>query len=209
MSSSSSYTLYYLPLACSLSVHILLAEAGADYKAIPLHRVEGGGLESAEGNFKSQVNPKGSAPALVHNGTLRTEAVVVGRYLASMFPDKLYFPSDGDDMWNALELANYLSTDLHKSHSPLFDGLGHISDVKDFAFQKLDRTYTYLNNLLEGKKYLLGDQISTLDVYLYNVTLWAPKIQFDLSKYSNVLALQKSIAQRPSTQQALKEEGLL
>uniref|UniRef100_A0A060TD89 ARAD1D48972p n=1 Tax=Blastobotrys adeninivorans TaxID=409370 RepID=A0A060TD89_BLAAD len=202
-----SYTLYYLPGACSLSVHIILAEVGADYKAIALQRGKGG-LENAEGNYQSQVNPKGSAPALVHNGATRTEAAVIGRYLASQFPDKLYFPQEGEEMWKALELGNFLSTDLHKSHAPLFGGLGHIAEVREFTFKKLDRTYTYLNKVLEGKKYLLGDKISPLDFYLFNVMLWAGKVNYDLSKFPNLVAFQKTVGERPSVAQALKEEGL-
>uniref|UniRef100_A0A060TIH8 ARAD1D38676p n=1 Tax=Blastobotrys adeninivorans TaxID=409370 RepID=A0A060TIH8_BLAAD len=202
-----SYTLYYLPAASSFSVHIMLAEAGAEYKAIAVQRGKAG-LETPEGNHLSQVNPKGTAPALIHNGTLRTEAAVIGRYLAAQFPDKLYFPQEGEEMWEALELSNYLSTDLHKTHTPLFEGLGHIAEAKEKTFERLDRTYTYLNNVLEGKKYLLGDKISILDFYLFNVMLWADMVDYDLSKFPNLIAFQKTVRERPSVAQALKEEGL-
>uniref|UniRef100_A0A060T1D5 ARAD1C19492p n=1 Tax=Blastobotrys adeninivorans TaxID=409370 RepID=A0A060T1D5_BLAAD len=205
-----SYTLYYLTGACSLSVHTMLADLGVDYKTVALDESEGKvGLENKEGKYQSEINPKGCAPALVHDGIVRTEALVIGLYLASLFPEKLYFPTEGEEKWKALEVANYLATDLHKAHIPLFSELAEIPQVKDFTFNKLDRSYTYLNRYLEGKQYLLGDKISPLDFYLYNIASWAGHVGYDnISKFPNIVRLQKTVGERPSALQALKEEGL-
>lgn len=188
----------------------MLADLGVDYKAIPLEESQGKeGLENKEGTYQSKVNPKGCAPALVHDGIVRTEALVIGLYLASLFPEKLYFPTEGEEKWKALEIANYIATDLHKAHNPLFSDLAKIPELRESAFKKLDRSYTYLNRFLEGKKYLLGDKISPLDFYLYTIASWADHVGYDnMTKFPNVVKLRKAVGERPSALQALQEEGL-
>jgi len=54
----------------------------------------------------------------------------------------------------------------------------------------------------------LGDGFSVADAYLFVVMSWAAYVQFDLSPYTNLLAYQQRLAERPSIQAALRTEGL-
>jgi glutathione S-transferase len=62
---------------------------------------------------------------------------------------------------------------------------------------------------LAGKQYLMGDQFTVADGYLFTVTNWANFLKIDLSAYPNVMAFQARVAARPKVQEALKAEGLL
>jgi len=46
------------------------------------------------------------------------------------------------------------------------------------------------------------------DAYLYTVTRWAPRVEFDLSHFPNINAFMGRMNARPKVQEALKAEGL-
>lgn len=69
--------------------------------------------------------------------------------------------------------------------------------------------YTWLDEQLAGKEYLLGDQFTVADAYLYTVTNWATKVGVDLSDLANIQAFQARIAARPAVQATLRAEGLV
>ena len=62
---------------------------------------------------------------------------------------------------------------------------------------------------MAGKQYLMGDDFSVADPYLFTVTNWAPKVGVDISGLANLAAYRARIAARPAVQAAMKEEGLL
>ena len=69
--------------------------------------------------------------------------------------------------------------------------------------------YTWLNDELAGKQFLLGDHFTVADAYLFTVNNWASKVGVDLSGLANIQAFQARIAARPAVQEALKAEGLI
>ena len=60
-----------------------------------------------------------------------------------------------------------------------------------------------------GKTYLMGEQFTVADVYLFNVTNWAQYVQLDISSLKNLAAYRARIAERPAVQAAMRAEGLL
>ena len=67
----------------------------------------------------------------------------------------------------------------------------------------------FVDGQLAGKQYLLGDDFSVADGYLFTVTNWAKPMQIDLSPYANLLAYRERVAARPAVQAAMKAEGLI
>ena len=75
--------------------------------------------------------------------------------------------------------------------------------------EKLQLRYGLIEKLLsDGRPYLTGQNFATVDAYLFTVTRWAPRIEFDLSPFPNVRAFMERVAARPKVQEALKAEGL-
>ena len=66
----------------------------------------------------------------------------------------------------------------------------------------------WVDDQLAGKQFLLGDQFSVADGYLFTVTNWAKFVKLDISHLENVAALRARVASRPAVQAALKAEGL-
>ena len=82
-------------------------------------------------------------------------------------------------------------------------------EAKTIYRNKLGDRYAYVDKQLEGKQFLMGDDFTVADCYLFVVSNWAKPLNVDLSPYKNVGAYLQRIAARPTVQAAMKHEGLL
>lgn len=199
--------LYYAKGACSLAVRILIHELNVpcDYEAVNLQT-----KKTETGADFLQTNPKGAVPTLeLDNGQILTENAAIQQYLADAFhAKKLLPPLDDFNRYRVLEWLNFISTDLHKGCGPLFNGAVP-QELKDSIFKPLlANKLTYTDQQLKEKKYLLGDEFTIADGYLFVVLSWIPHFGFSLSQWSNLSRFYDDVKGRPAVQKALQEEGL-
>lgn len=199
--------LYYAPGACSLSPHIVATEAG-----IPLELVKVDTKTKTiqqEGDFWA-INPKGYVPALeLDNGEVLTEGPAIVQYLADQKPAARLAPENGSfERTRVQEMLNYITSEIHKSYSPLFNP-HTLPVVREERLAYLRRRYSLLEKHLEGRKYLFGDQFTIADAYLFVVTNWARGVKLDLVEFPNIEAFQKRVGSRKSVLQAMRTEGLI
>jgi glutathione S-transferase len=81
--------------------------------------------------------------------------------------------------------------------------------MKQYARANLTKRVGWLAERLGSKPYLLGEQFSVADAYLYVVLSWSVHVSFDLSQWPNLQAFQERVAARPHVVEALNAEGLL
>ena len=199
--------LYYSPGACSLSPHIILRELGLPYEPVlastKTHKL-------VDGTDYYTINPKGYVPLLeLDDGQRLSEGPAIVQYLADQAPAKGLIAAAGTmPRYRQIEWLNFVSTELHKSYSPLFYP-AMPEEGKAVFRQRLRNRYTYLNEQLEGKSFLMGDSFSVPDAYLFTVTNWAPRVGVDITDLPNVQAFMTRMAARPAVQAAMKTEGLL
>ncbi|MEJ0054014.1 MAG: glutathione transferase GstA [bacterium] len=199
--------LYYSPGACSLSPHIVAREAGLP---VELDKVDfNDGRKTEDGSTLGEVNPKGYIPALrLDDGPVLTEGVAIVQYLADQAPEKKLMPERGTtDYYRALEWLTFISSELHKGFSPLYNP-AIAEDAKKAAIEKIGKRVSYVEGMLAGKQYLLGDSFMIPDAYLYTILRWAKRFEIDLSVYPNVTAFMERMRARPGVSAALAEEGL-
>jgi glutathione S-transferase len=199
--------LYYMPGACSLATHILLRESG---QQVELEKVGRDKKTEAGADFLA-INPKGYVPALrLDGGEILTENVVVHGYLADLKPDSKLAPAHGSRArLRQDELAVYITTEIHKNYSPLFNPATP-DEVKKAQREKLQQRYQLIEQLLsDGRPYLTGQNFATVDSYLFTVTRWAPNAGVDLSAFPRLAQYQERVAARPAVKAALEAEGLL
>jgi glutathione S-transferase len=198
--------LYYSPGACSLSPHIVLREAGLPFQPVlastKTHQL-------ADGTDYYTINPKGYVPLLeLDDGQRLSEGPAIVQYIADQVPAKNLAPAAGTmARYRLIEWLNFITTELHKTYSPLFNP-AMPEEAKNLFKEKLRGRYAYIDQQLEGKDYLTGDQFSVADAYLFTVTNWAKPVGLDLSAFERVMAFQKRVAARPAVQAALEAEGL-
>jgi glutathione S-transferase len=199
--------LYYSPGACSLSPHIALLEAGLPYELVKVD-VRAKKLENGDDYWK--VNPKGQVPALgLDSGELVTEGPVIVQMIADQAAAKGLAPArDSAERYKLLEWLNFITSELHKNFSPLFNPT-FSDEVKGFFKDRLMGKFKYVDAELAGHDYLLGKAFSVADGYLFTMLCWADRMQFDLTSLPNLTAYKARVAARPKVQEALTKEGLL
>ena len=198
--------LYYSPGACSLSPHIALLEAGLPYDLV---KVDLRAKKLENGDDYLQVNPKGQVPALgLDNGELVTEGPVIVQMIADKAPGKNLAPArDSAERYKLLEWLNFITGELHKNFSPMFNP-SIPDEVKNFFRDRLMSKFKYVDAQLAGHDYLMGKQFSVADGYLYTMLRWADGHKFDLAGLKNLMAFKERVAARPKVQEALTKEGL-
>jgi glutathione S-transferase len=198
--------LYFSPGACSLSPHIVLRETGIPFE---LEQVDNRAKKTKSGEDFWQVNPKGQVPVLqLDSGEKLTEGPVVVQYIADQKPDSGLIPPPGTlQRYHAQEWLNFITSELHKSFTPLFRPTTPDA-FKEISRENLGKRFDHLDKEASGRPYLMGDKFSVADAYLYTVLRWAPRVEIDMSKWANLTAFMERVAARPKVQEALQAEGL-
>ena len=199
--------LYFSPGACSLSPHIVLQEAGLSFEKVRADtktKIMDGG-----GDYKT-VNPLGYVPALqLDDGTIITEGPAIVQYIADQVPAKKLAPPNGTLERTKLQSwLNFVTSELHKGFSPLFNP-SMPDEAKKIFRDRLATRFAFLDKHFAGNDYLMGKDFSVADAYLFVVSNWAARVDVDLSAYANVLAYRKRVGARPAVQAAMKAEGLI
>ena len=199
--------LYYYPGACSLSPHIVAREAGV---TLELEKVDIKTKRTESGADLLQINPKGSVPALqLDNGELLTEGPAIVQYLADLNPESGLAPANGTlSRYRLQELLGFINSELHKGYSPLFNPATPEA-VRAERKEALHKHYSLLEQRLAEQPWLLGDEFSAADAYLFTVTNWAGHVGLDLSRFSAIAAFQQRVVTRAPVQAAMKAEGLI
>ncbi len=170
-------TLYYSPGACSFAAHAALIDAGIDHKIekvnLRTHTFSGGDYYA--------VNPKGAVPALqLDDGQVLTENAALLQYIADLKPESGLAPKNGEfARYRLLEWLSYLSSEVHKSFSPLFHGLS--GDAKMAALEKIQKVLKLPATTLAQQNFLMGDRPTVADYYLFVMLGWAHKFQISLA----------------------------
>ena len=199
--------LYYSPGACSLSPHIALHEAGLAHELV---KVDLKAKKTENGDDFTSINPKGQVPALMlDNGELLTEGPVIVQAIADKAAGKNLAPAAGSpERYRLQEWLNFITTELHKNFSPLFQPVIP-DDVKTFFKDRIMGKFKYADSKLAGQDYLMGKQFTVADGYLFVMLKWAERTGMDLSAFKNLMTFKDRVAARPNVQAALKMEGLL
>jgi glutathione S-transferase len=199
--------LYYSPGACSLSPHIALLEAGLPYDLVKVD-VRAKKLENGDDFLK--INPKGQVPALgLDNGELLTEGPVIVQMIADKAAAKNLAPArDSAERYKLQEWLNFITSELHKNFSPLFNP-AIPDEVKKFFTDRIMGKFKYADSQLAGRDYLMGKQFTVADGYLFTMLAWADRMKLDLSALPNLVAYKARVAARPKVQEALTKEGLM
>ena len=200
--------LYYKPGACSLASHIVLHELAQPFD---IEKVDTTTKRTESGDDYLEINPKGYVPALTldSNDTI-TEGPAILQYLADSNAESDLIPAIGNiSRSKVLEHLTYVSSELHKAFAPLFKA-DTTDEGKQAAKENVAKKFDYLEGLLaNGRKYLVDNNFSIADAYLFVVSNWANFVGIELSSWKNLSIYVARIAQRNSTQRAMKVEGLI
>ena len=198
-------TLYYSPGACSQAPHILMHEIGLSHDAA---KVDLKAKTLEDGSSYLQVNPKGSVPALhLEHGEVLTENAVVLQYLGDRAASDVLPPVGDFRRYRVLEWVNFITTELHKSFSPLFDRQAG-AEVKHYFREHVAQRLDYIEKRLGSGPFLMGDELRLPDPYLFVISGWADKM-IGLDNWPNIAAFRERMLERAAVRHVLRFEGLL
>lgn len=202
------FKLYYAPGTCALASHIALEEAGAPYSAERLNFKENQ-QNSAE---YLKVNPKGRVPALVTDKGVLTETPAILAFIAQSFPNAKLAPTDAFAFAQVQSINSYLCSTVHVAHAHKMRGTRWATEESSFADfkRKVPETMTACFTLIERDMlkgpWVMGEQYTICDPYLYTIAGWLEGDGVDLGKLPKTVAHRKRMEERPAVAAVLAQE---
>jgi glutathione S-transferase len=198
--------LYFSPGACSLAPHIILRETKLAFTPV---RVDLAAHKTTTGEDYYAINPKGSVPVLeLDDGERLTEGPVIAQWICDRANRADLMPVAGSlARYRVMEWQNYITSEIHKSYSPLFRAEFDDSG-KTWFRNALRKKYEWIASRLEGKDFLTGANFTAADAYLYTVTRWASRVNVELTDIAPVQSFLRRVSEREGVQAALSAEGL-
>lgn len=200
-------TLYYYPGASSLAPHIALEEGEFEFELMSVDLYE---KKTESGRDFLEINPKGYVPALAwEDGTVLTEVGVILQYLGDHAPEKGLVPKAGTmDRYRLQEILSYLSSEIHKLFGALYQP--EIPDqYKEETKKKILSRLAYLSGQLGDRDYLMGEEYTVADAYLFTLLGFTDHFGIELAADSPLLAYMGRVANRRAVVNALRKEGLI
>jgi glutathione S-transferase len=195
--------LYYSTGTCSLAANIALREAGIQFVMAKVDRR----TKRVDGMDFITINPKGYVPALeLDDGQVLTENVVVLQYIADLNPAAKLLPPAGTlARYRVQEWLSFINSELHKSFSPLFSSEA-TDEMKTYSRSYLAKRLGYVEGALGDNRYLMGDQFTVADTYLFAVLRWGAFVDVEIG--SRLQSYVDGVRVRPHVVEAMNAEGL-
>lgn len=162
--------LHFLPGTAAMAPHAALAEIGVPYELVRVERDPDGRPSDAY----LALNPWGKIPTLEDGDLVLTEAAVICLHLADKYPDARLAPPTGTPeraelyRW-LLWLSNTVQAAQMRHFYPHRYGT---EGVKELADAELHEHYDRIDAHLAGRNWLVGDERSVADLFLFMLTRW-------------------------------------
>lgn len=199
---------FYAPISCSLAAHIALEQAGAAYQA---ERVDFSRNAQRSTEYL-RVNPKGRVPALVTEHGVLTETIAILTFVAQSFPSAGLAPFDDAWAFATMQSFNsYLASTVHVAHAHRMRGRRWVDDddailkMQEKVASNIDECFDLIERELFRGPWVLGEQYSVSDPYLFTIARWLESDGVDPSRFPKVLAHRERMAELPAVKKVLAE----
>ncbi len=173
------YVVYGAKGGGSVPVEAVLTLLGAPYEV-----VEAPAWESEEVRERiAPINPMRQIPALVlPSGEVLTESAAILMWLAELDPEGKLAPPPGDPRRAAylrwmtfIPAAIYSMFWIRDAPSRLAEGEAAIELIKARTLERIAECWRAMDSQVEPARYLLGDELTVLDIYVAVVSRWSPR----------------------------------
>lgn len=199
--------LYYAPGTCSLAPHIILRETNTPFELV---KTDIRAKKTEDGRNFLDINPNGYVPVLeLDDGTRLTEGAAIMQFIADRADATSIAPPNGTlERYKMQSWLNFISTELHKGFSPLFNP-NMPENGKAVARENLLKRIKFVDEHLAKNEFLMGNSYTVPDAYAFAVLSWTRPLKIDISEFKNVTNYLAKIAERPAVKAAMKAEGLI
>lgn len=202
---------YYAPLTCALATHIVLEHVGADYQSTKLN------LRENDQNAPEYlaINPKGRVPALVTDRGILTETPALLLYLAQTYPEANLAPlNDAFALAQMQSINSWFCSTVHVHHAHgargrrWSDDLDAQKSMKAKVAQNMTDAATLIEREILRGPWVMGEQFTVADPYLFTMTSWMTGDGVDLSKFPKLADHYKRMLELPSVQKIAPLHGI-
>ena len=192
--------LYYAPNTISVAVAIALEEARIEYEAVKIDFA----AKEQTGPAYAQINPKGRVPALAVEGGILTETGALLEYIADMAPEAGLRPQDPVLQARMREVMFYLASTMHVNHAHMRRGARWASKTSSYKDMQAKVPQTMADSCAHLSQYglrgpfVLGDEVSLADCYLYVVCTWLKGDGVSLAEFPKIQSFMTAMEQRDS-----------
>lgn len=197
--------LYWAPNTISLASMIALNDAGAEHR---LSRIDFA-TEEQKGAAYTAINPKARVPTLVTPRGRLTETPAILAFIAQTHPDARLAPADPFAFAQMQAVNCYLCATLHVAHAHRMRGHRWADDpaaweaMKKKVPQSVGDCFAYVENHTLAGPFVMGEQYTVADPYLYTVSRWMEADSLDPGRFPKVKAHREMMAERESARKAL------
>lgn len=171
-----------------------------DNKPMPPHQDEPAFLAAS---------PLGKIPALQDDDFCLADSSAIVHYLEAKFPEGTLLPQEPQARGMAIWYDEYADTVMSPLSTALFVNRALLPKVKkvpgdlakaDEAEQQVPRLYDYLESVVPGDGFLVGDSLTLADIAIVNqlINLGHGGVPIDAVQYPTLAAYYQRIATRPS-----------
>lgn len=199
--------LYFAPGTISIAVAITLHEAGLPFEAV---KVDFKNAEQTLPDYLA-INPKGRVPTLEVEGHRLTETGALLDYIATLAPQSNLVPQDHIEAAQMRSVMYYLASTMHVNHAHLRRGSRWADkpesheDMAAKAPQTMAQSARFIEDSCLRGPYVLGDQFSVADPYLFVVCSWLEGDGVDITHYPAISSFLDRMRSRPSVQTVIAQ----
>lgn len=204
------YQLFYYPQNASWVPHVLLEEMGAKYSLVLVDR----DAQAQKSPEYLKLNPTGRIPTLVHGKTVIHESAAIALYLcennpASHLVPALNTPARAEFFQWLFYLTSSVQAELMlyfypEKHAPQTADLSGISKIHE---TRVSEMFSLIDKALQGKDYLVNNELSVCDYFLFMLSHWASEFSHPPLAYENLGRCLRRFAARPAVQRVCETEG--
>ena len=197
--------LFYANGTVALASLITLHEADIPFTAT---RVDFSKTEQQSPEYLAR-NPKGRVPALVTDHGVLTETPAILPYVAGLNPAANLLPADAYDLAKMNEFTSYLASTAHVNHAHRMRGARWATQQSSFddmaakVPQNMRDTYAYIQSECLRGPWVMGEQYTVADAYLFTVSSWLKGDSVDINEFPAIAAHSEAMKARPAVQKAL------
>ena len=191
--------IYGSPRSSSGRCFWCLEEIGETYEAKPLNFKE----KEHKSPTYLKINPNGKVPTLTDDDFVIWESIAINFYLAETYKPELLGLDNKQhglvQQWSLWGIA-----ELQPPIIDIFIQLIFVpeerrdSGIIEKAMAKIPGLLKVLNDALEGKNYLVGNDFTLADLNVASIASLCLEIKFDLTAYKNIQTWLIQISERPA-----------
>ncbi len=200
-----TYALYYARESAAMGVRVILEEIGAQYELIQT-TID---MDKPRPPEQLALNPNGWVPVLIWDDHTMYECAAITIFLCDRHREARLAPAaDEPERGLFLQTLVYFSSSVQNAFQLDYyperfaDTPADEPSAQRRGLRRLRETWQVIDDQIGDGKWMLGNEFSAVDVYLFMLTTWLKpsRGQPSVDEFPNVARVAKAVMARPSVQ---------